>query len=145
MTNLLRPLIPIREPNGVLAMVMVVVGIITMHAALLNARRRSLQSPVELMLAREIGFEVIGPEVAAVITIQVMAVVAGAEAIGSGIIDGDEKLVEALIILAFNIEAAGNGPVVMGTGHIEMDMGVFGVVAAGVDLFVFGLVTVVGG
>ena len=52
MAGLPGPFIPIREPNGVLAMVMVVVGVITIHAALLHTRRRSFESPVELKLTK---------------------------------------------------------------------------------------------
>ena len=54
-------------------------------------------------------------------------------------------LIEAVIILALKIEFAGDGPVIMGTGDIEVDMGVCRIVAKGTDLFVFRLFAIVGG
>ena len=69
------PLIPLREPCGIFALVVVIVGVLNVHTVLRNTRCRTLEAPVEVLVTGEKGHEVIGPEVAAVVAIQVMAVV----------------------------------------------------------------------
>jgi hypothetical protein len=63
----------------------------------------------------------------------------------AGIIDRDKIMVLIVIVLATDIELAGDGAVAIGTTDIEVEMGVFGIVAIGIDLLIFRLATIVGG
>ena len=123
--------------------VVIVVGIVNVHTVLRHTRRRALEAPVVIVVIREIGRKVIGPEVAAIVAIKFVTIMIGVEFIRSGIIYCNEKLIAAVIMVTMNIELTGDSPVVVRTGDIKMDMGLLTPVATGVDLFVFGLLTVV--
>lgn len=146
--DLVVPLIPLRVPGGIEVVVVVIVSVVNMYTALRDTRRKALEPPlsgrvviVVIIVTGEIGLKIVGPEVAPVVVVKVVVSVGRAEFIRGGIIDRDKKLIAVVIILTTHIEFAGDSPVVSRTGYIEMDMGIFGIVAIGIDLFVFGVVT----
>ncbi len=126
-------------------LVVVVVRLVQLHAFLRHTRRRALEAPVKLVVTREVIQKIIGPKVAAILAVKFVATMAGIELIRAGIIDGHKILILIVIVLAADIELAGDSAVVIGTADIEVDMGVFAIVAIGIDLLIFRLVTIVGG
>lgn len=83
----------------------------------------------------EIFHEVIGPEVTAVLALQVTVVVA-MELLRLGFVHRDELLVVIVVIfIADDIDITGNSTVTGLTSDIEMDVGVKSGIALGIDLF----------